>query len=81
MFQFFTRVKKIISNSERHKTLIAPFAFVKGILWPVMNLITNIMTNDELIDFVDEDKLSKKLAFWGGFMPYAAFIERRLPRE
>lgn len=42
------------------------FAFVKGILWPVMNLITNMMTYDELIDFVDEDQLSKKLVifFW-----------------
>ena len=57
-----------------------PFAFVKGILWPVMNLITNMMTYDELIDFLDEDKLSKKLVFFG-FMPYAAFIERRLQRE
>ena len=53
---------------------------MKGILWPVMNLITNMMTYDELIDFVDEDKLSKKLVFFG-FMPYAAFIERRLQRE
>ena len=58
-----------------------PFAFEKGILWPVMNLITNIMTYDELIDFVDEDKLSKKLVFFFGFMPYTAFIERRLQRE
>ena len=44
-----------------------PFAFVKGVLWPVMNLITNMMTYDELIDFVDEDKLSKKLVFFFWF--------------
>ena len=41
-----------------------------------------MMTYDELIDFVDEDQLSKKLVFFFfGFMPYAAFIERRLQRE
>ena len=34
-----------------------------------MNLITNMMTYDELIDFVDEDQLSKKLVFFFGFMP------------
>ena len=39
------------------------------------------MTYDELIDFVDEDKLIKKLVFFFGFMPYAAFIERRSQRE
>ena len=40
-----------------------------------------MMTYDELIDFVDEDQLSKKLVFFFRFMPYAAFIERRLQRE
>ena len=65
--------KIIVSNSEKHKTLIAPFAFVKGIPWPVMNLITNMMTYDELIDFVDEDQLSKKLVFFL-FMPYTQHL-------
>lgn len=76
----FYQGKKKKFYSERHKTLIAPFEFVKGILWAVMNLITNMMTYDELIDFVDEDQLSKKPVFFL-FMPYAAFIERRLQRE
>ena len=29
-----------------------------------MNLITNMMTYDEVIDFVDDDQLSKKLVFF-----------------
>ena len=29
-----------------------------------MNLIRNMMTYDELIDFVDEDQLSKELLFF-----------------
>ena len=33
-----------------------------------MNLITNMMTYDELIDFVDDDQLSKKLVVFR-FMP------------
>ena len=45
-----------------------------------MNLIRNMMTYDELIDFVDEDQLSKKLLFFS-FHALAAFIERRLQRE